>query len=278
VKTGMMPKLSAFADESSEVFAEQLHALKRNHIHYMEIRSVEGKAIHTCSLAEVSLLKEQANHAGVGFSAVGSALGKCDIDVDMHEQFEMCKHLIEIANLLETPHIRMFSFHVPQESNPEEYRQKVIDTIGIFTDIVAGTGFCLVHENENKIYGETAARCVALCQAFEDTGVFKSVFDFANFVQAGQDPLADCWPLLKKYTAYFHIKDACMADRRVVPAGQGDGRIREILSDAYANGFDSFLTLEPHLWPRYFPGKSSSARFDIGANALQELLKDIANG
>lgn len=265
------PILSAFADESSQNFAGQLDAVLRNGITHIELRDVDGIPVHKQSLEAIRLIKKQADDTGVKFSAVGSALGKCGLDDDMTAQIEMCRHLMDAARILETPYIRMFSFRIPKERAPEDCRQQVIDQLGTLVEIVQGSGVILAHENENCIYGETAERCLHLHQAFEQSAVFKGIFDFANFVQAGERPAIDCWPLLKHHTEYFHIKDARLEDKRVVPAGQGDGAIKDILTDAIANGFNSFLTLEPHLWPRFFGGTSES-RFDLAADALKEVL------
>src|SRR6202041_591948 len=75
--------------------------------------------------------------------------------------------------------------------------------------------------------------------------LLRSAFDFANFVQAGEDPLVN-WPLLKPYTVHIHIKDA-KKDGSVVPAGEGAGHLAEILKDAVASGYSGFFSLEPHL-------------------------------
>lgn len=76
---------------------------------------------------------------------------------------------------------------------------------------------------------------------------FKAIFDFANFVQAGEDTLK-AYALLKEYISYLHVKDAFMVNGSVVPAGFGDGHVKEILADLFASGFDGFLSLEPHLF------------------------------
>lgn len=76
---------------------------------------------------------------------------------------------------------------------------------------------------------------------------FKSAFDFANFVQCGEDT-AECWELLKDTVAYIHIKDAVSTDKENVVAGTGEGKIKEILDQAInQDGYEGFLTLEPHL-------------------------------
>jgi sugar phosphate isomerase/epimerase len=264
------PLFSAFADENSQDFQEQLDAVRRNNIGYIELRSVDKTPLHKQTLDTIRSLKRRADDAGVKFSAAGSALGKCELNADMDEQVAMCRHLVDVAHILETPYIRMFSFRIPKESSPEACRAQVIDNMGALIDIVSGSGVVLAHENESHIYGETAERCLDLYQTFYSTGGFKGIFDFANFVQVGQRPLTDCWPLLKDYTEYFHIKDALLQDGCVVPAGQGDGSIKAILGEAIENGFSSFLTLEPHLGPTY--GDTNEIRFDCAAAAMGKML------
>ena len=268
------PILSAFADESSGIFTEQIDAVKRNNITHIEVRRFDKLGIQKHDLQTIRETKKIADDAGVAFSAVGSPLGKCQIDGDMEEQQEMCKHLIEIAHILETPYIRMFSFWLPRDEEVEPYRQQVIDNLGALVDIATGTGVMLAHENEKHIYGETARRCLDLYETFYPSGAFNGIFDFANFIQAGENPLTDCWPLLKNYTEYFHIKDALLADGKVVPPGEGDGSLKEILGEALANGYDSFMTLEPHLGESY--GSTAEARFDCAAQALHRCLKSIS--
>ena len=66
---------------------------------------------------------------------------------------------------------------------------------------------------------------------------FKAIFDFANFVQAGEDTIK-AYALLKEYISYLHVKDAFMVNGSVVPAGFGDGHVKEILADLFASGFE----------------------------------------
>jgi sugar phosphate isomerase/epimerase len=100
----------------------------------------------------------------------------------------------------------------------------------------------------------------------------RSAFDFANFVQCGEDPSVN-WPLLKPYAAHIHIKDA-KRDGQVVPAGQGDGHIPEILKDAWGSGYRGFLTLEPHLKVAgHSHGETGPDLFKVAADALKDLCR-----
>ena len=73
----------------------------------------------------------------------------------------------------------------------------------------------------------------------------------------------------------------------VVPAGQGDGKVKEILTVLYDRGFEGFLSLEPHL--ANFVGLASLEKEDIGTDlpdggekefqiatdALKSIISDI---
>jgi sugar phosphate isomerase/epimerase len=100
----------------------------------------------------------------------------------------------------------------------------------------------------------------------------RSAFDFANFVQCGEDP-RDNWPALKPYVAHIHIKDA-RTGGQVVPAGQGDGHIPEILKQAWDGGYRGFLTLEPHLKVAgHSHGETGPDLFKVAADALKDVCR-----
>jgi sugar phosphate isomerase/epimerase len=64
---------------------------------------------------------------------------------------------------------------------------------------------------------------------------------------------------VRPYTDYIQIKDAVLGTGEVVPAGEGDGRIRETVR-AFANdGFDGFVSMEPHLASAHELGGFSGA-------------------
>jgi 2-C-methyl-D-erythritol 2,4-cyclodiphosphate synthase len=120
------------------------------------------------------------------------------------------------------------------------------------------------------IYGEKAAHCADIHQTVRSTKL-KAAFDFANFIQAGEDPWVN-WPMLKPSTVHFHIQDAVKGTGPVVPAGQGDGHIGAILKDAYASGYRGFLSLEPHLLVAgHSSGVTGPELFATAVTALRQL-------
>ncbi len=187
--------------------------------------------------------------------------------------------------MMETPYIRMFSFYPPHEKNEE------FERLGKFADYAKANDICLLHENEKDIYGEKAKECKEIMDTFGGKH-FRAIFDFANFVQAGQDTL-EAYELLKDHIEYIHVKDAIKGSGKVVPAGFGDGNVKEILTKLFADGFKGFLSIEPHLFdfdgfaglersgvklPAYEEGKKLTGfeAFKLAHDSLTDLLVSIS--
>ncbi|WP_110932069.1 sugar phosphate isomerase/epimerase family protein [Paenibacillus bouchesdurhonensis] len=237
--------ISGFADEIDADFRTQLRGLNSLGIEFIEIRGVNGKNISVLSGEEVAEVKNTLHHYGIKVSSIGSPIGKINILDDFGPHLDMAKRIFEIANTLNSPFVRIFSFYMPEGSDPALYRNEVIDRIGAILEAAEGSGLTILHENEKDIYGDSPERCLDLMQTCRSTH-FASAFDPANFVQCGCEVYPAAFELLEPYIRYVHIKDA-RGDGSNVPAGMGDGRIKEVLRSLKARGYDGFLSLEPHL-------------------------------
>ena len=158
-----------------------------------------------------------------------------------------------------------------------------MDRLGSFLEIAKGSGVDLCHENEKGIFGDTYEKCLMLHKALP---TLPAVFDPANFVQCDEDTIT-AFEKLKPYIGYVHIKDSLKEDKSIVPAGKGDANIEYILKSLYENGYDGFLSLEPHLGS--FEGlkdleldnamlklpKGGEGTFTAAHNALNKILERI---
>ncbi|MCI9361710.1 MAG: sugar phosphate isomerase/epimerase [Hungatella sp.] len=241
--------ISGFADEISSDFSKQLETVTGLGMHYISLRSADGKGIADYTAEEVKeTLLPKLEQAGVKVSSLGSPIGKVGIrdEEGFAKQLIQLDTLCQICKVLNCKYIRMFSFYMPEGEKPEDYREEVIGKLKKFIEIARKYQVVLIHENEKDIYGDIGSRCKDLMDTLGEA-CFKSAFDFANFVQCGQDT-KDCWELLKNSVAYIHIKDAVSTDKENVVCGTGEGKIKEILSQAInEEGYEGFLTLEPHL-------------------------------
>ena len=238
-------KISGFADEIAQELDVQIEAVSRLGIQYIEMRGVDGNNLIYHPDAKVKEIRQKLEDAGIKLSALGSPLGKIGIEDPFEPHFEEFKRACEIAHRMDTKNIRMFSFYIP-EGKEKEYKGKVFDRLGRFADYAGRNDIVLLHENEKGIYGAKAPECLEIMKKL-GSDHFRAIFDFANFVQCGQDTL-EAYDLLKDYVDYIHVKDARKENGTVVPVGYGDGNVEAILKKLFASGFDGFLSLEPHLF------------------------------
>ena len=237
--------LSAFADEYSADFTEQLEGMRDFGIGYVEVRGVDGKNVSVLTPAEVKEVKSKLDYYGMGVSAIGSPVGKVQLDGDLDKHLDMTKRVLETANELNAKYVRMFSFYAPDGKDILDYKEQVFSELSKLASLAKSHGVVLCHENEAKIYGDIPARCREIYDAFG--GDIKTVFDMGNYVLEGVKPYPEAYGLLRDSIAYFHIKDSLSAGA-IVPPGRGEANIKEILADhvKYAKD-DFFVSIEPHL-------------------------------
>ncbi len=241
-------KISGFSDEICSDFIEQLENVKKLGMSYISIRGLNGRNIAEYSLDEVEqYILPVMNKYGIKVSSIGSPIGKIFIDDEksFNKQCEQLEKLVDACCLMECKYIRMFSFYIPKGENVDKYKEEVIRKLKVFVEIAAKKNIILLHENEKDIFGDTDIRCKQLVDEIDSKNL-KLIFDFANFVQVGVDTL-QAFDLLKDDIEYIHIKDAIKKGNQNVLCGTGDGKIPEILKMVFDNGYNGFLTLEPHL-------------------------------
>ena len=267
--------LSGFADEIGDDLDLQLETLAAENIKFFEFRGVWGKSVMDLTDKELAKVKATIAKQGVKVSSIGSPIGKVAIDFDFDEHLVRFRRALEIARIMEAPYIRLFSFFLPPDQDPLAYRDEVMRRMQGLVDAAAGTGVVLLHENEKDIYGEASEQCKDIIETI-NSPYLRAAFDFANFVQAGEDPYVVSFPKMRPHIAYVHVKDAVRATRKVVPPGEGDGNVKVILKELLDSGWVGFLSLEPHLSEAgRFRGFSGPALWRTAAQALKGILADL---
>jgi sugar phosphate isomerase/epimerase len=268
--------LSGFADEISAEIDEQLATLAAESISHLELRSVWSTNVADLSDNELASFRQALDDAGVRVSAIGSPIGKIELDAPLGPELERMRRVADIACELGTRIVRVFSFFIPPGEPPERHRQRVIDRMGALARIAETRGLVLAHENEKEIYGDIPQRCADLIAAVGSPAL-RATFDAANFVQCGVRPHTQGYGLLRPYLVYLQVKDALAATGELVPPGQGDGEVRETLSALQDSGFEGYLSLEPHLSAAdRYGGFSGPEGFRCAAQALKSLLDELS--
>ena len=275
--------LSAFADEAADDIGGQIAALKRNGIRFIEPRNVNGSIVEK-SDEELFKIADALSAGGIRVSSFGSLIGKYEIDQPFESHLEQFRRALRVCEIFGTRRMRIFSFFVPQ-NRLAECRSEVLRRMRVLLDEANKAGVTLCHENESKIYGQNPTEVRDLLSSLPD---LRGIFDPANFVMNGQDPIEGIEATLPSLE-YLHIKDAIYEKRVIVPCGKGEGKIAEVLSrvDAARDG-EVFLSVEPHLhiFQAYrqidkhelrneYSFNTAGEAFDCAVASLKETLQTI---
>jgi sugar phosphate isomerase/epimerase len=239
-------QLSGFIDEISSDLGEQLDLVKALGLTSVELRSVWDTNLLDLDAAQLQRVRRELATAGVQVSSIGSPIGKIPITDDNEPHLERMRHALDVAQFFDTPFIRVFSYFMPAGDSPDDYRDEVVSRMRALATVAEDSGVTLIHENEKEIFGDIPRRCLDIVESVASPALALT-WDNANFVQCGVRPFTDGYALLAPHVAYLQVKDARFADGTVVPAGEGDGEFRETVRAFHADGFDGFVSLEPHL-------------------------------
>ena len=277
--------LSAFADEAGNSLAEQITALKENDIRYIEPRNINGKGILDQTEEELYAIKAELDKNGIKVNSLGSPIGKYKIEDPFEEHLKAFEKALRACEILETKNMRMFSFFVSQDKLSEN-REQVISRLSAMAKLAKERGITLCHENESLIYGQMPEEVADILKSVPD---LFGIFDPANYRMNNGDVIDGINATLINFK-YMHIKDAIFDAQAIVPAGEGEGKIGEIL-DIVNEKVDGlvYLTLEPHLhiFDAYknidehelkgkYTFKNNREAFDFATSKLKELL--VARG
>lgn len=275
-------QINAFADEADAQLSGQIEACLENGVRGIEMRGVNGKSVVDLSDEEAEEAREMVERAGLTISAMGSPFGKISITDDFEPHFEKFERALSLCGILGTNRMRIFSFYMPEGQDPAGYRDEVLRRMDRMLKAAEKAGVFCAHENEKGIYGDTDGRCLDLLQTFQ--GRMGGIFDPANFIQCKVWP-KEAFPKVYPYLSWMHVKDAFMEDGSVVPAGQGDGALKETLSKLGEFQGALHLTVEPHLTvfeglnalqsealTHRFQYPSSRAAFKAAVGALKGIL------
>ena len=238
--------LSGFIDEISDDFSLQCKIANGLGLSYVEVRSAWGTNILDLDSGQLSKLRETLAEYELQVSSIGSPIGKITIDDEFPPHLERMRHAIEVAETIEAPYIRIFSFFIPDGTDPDSRRDEVLTRMSALAEVAAGADVILAHENEKDIYGDIPRRCLDIVTTVSAPQL-QLAWDPANFVQVGVRPFTEGYAMLRPHVSTIQIKDALLADGTVVVAGDGDGELRETVRALRADGFDGFFSLEPHL-------------------------------
>src|SRR6185295_1424943 len=188
--------------------------------------------------------------------------------------------------------VRIMSFKPGDDEfkTPPEVFRRVRDVTNMFLD----EGLQPVHENCMNYGGMSWQHTLEL---LDKAPGLKLVFDTANPIfnpdrskpkpWPKQDPW-EFWEHVRDHSVHIHVKDAtCNTAKNDADynwPGEGTGRVRDILADAFARGYDAGISIEPHMVVVFHDANSKSSDDAMRANfveygrRLETLINEIRAG
>ena len=262
--------LTGIADEASQDGNIQISTTKTLGWNAIEARCLNGKNLHDVSDTEFEEFRRALDDAEVYVNAFGSAIANWGKDVrdDFSITLDEVKRAIPRMKALGSKMVRIMSYKVVE--GEDLMVDERIRRLKIIVHLFAAEGISAIHENCMNYGGLSWQHTLELIDAIPG---MKLVFDTANPVfnrdrsKDGQ-PWQDPWEFYQKvreHIAYVHIKD-CLepsADNGgkevYLYPGEGQGKVREILADLQANGYEGGISIEPHLAAVFHDANSKNA-------------------
>ena len=130
--------ISGFADEIAPELDEQLKVVKELGMDHICLRAADGKGVADLTLEEFrDSILPRLNAAGVKISSLGSPIGKIGIrDEEAYQaQLKQLDTLCQFCQLSGCKYIRMFSFWMPKDENPDDYTDLVLEKLAGFAKV-----------------------------------------------------------------------------------------------------------------------------------------------
>ncbi len=281
---------SAFADEAGPSCDEQIAALRKAGMKFIDIRGIDGHNIAALPVDHARVVRKKLDDAGIAVGMFGSPVGKIDIKDDFQVEVDRLNHMAALAPVLGCNAIRMFSFYNKTKISHAEFQAVALARLSQLRDQARKLGLVLYHENEADIFGDRCEDVLTITNQLRDPASFRMIFDFGNY-NHGKEDVWQNWLKLRSTTDAIHIKDNVWQGDKFfhMPAGMGNGKIPEILADAVKIGWHGPITLEPHLQHsaavvatgpsgqanQAYSAMTGSESFSIAANAAKDIFKKI---
>ena len=277
--------LTGIGDEGANGIDGQIQAAHVLGWNCIEMRGVEVPGFKKDNLHNIpdeafAIVERKLKDSGVGIYAFGSTIMNWAKTVETPFEVTLAevRRAIPRMQRLGTKYIRVMSFKPKDDEavTPAVVFERVREVTNMFVD----AGLQPVHENCMNYGGMSSQHALEL---LEKCPGLKWVFDTANPIfnadRRGlppwkkQDPW-EFWTQVRDHTAHIHIKDAtwnpAKNDADYNWPGEGQGRVRDILQDALARGYNAGISIEPHMVVVFHDAHAQASNDDaMGANYVE---------
>ena len=265
--------ISCFSDEIDPSLDIQIRVIRELGLRHLEIRTMDDVNVMDLPMKKIREIRSRTDSEGLTITCVSSPVGKEYVSCSRASILGKVKDACDRAHEFGCPYVRVFSFY-PGDMNRTEALPYAVEHLKAMAEQAGKEGIVLVMEGGEKTIGAHGSFSRRILEEVASPNL-RCAFDPAAFVAEGDDPMRDCYPALKDYIEYVHIKDACYDDEERYAAGEGQGGIPELL-DSLRSREDLIISLEPHLsYAGRMRGFSGIEPFRHAHKALTDILKGL---
>ncbi|MDP0491237.1 MAG: sugar phosphate isomerase/epimerase [Verrucomicrobiota bacterium JB023] len=255
--------LTGFADEAARDLTTQIKATKELGWSRISARGVNGANLHELPEGDFAEVADQLDDAGITIPEFGSLIGNWakPIESDFDLTLAEIDRAIPRMKRLGTPLIRIMSYAQKpwgEDQHEAERFRRLREIVKRFEE----AGLVAAHENCMNWGGFSPEHTLRLV---EEVPGLKLIFDTANPVFQKdrskpspdgsfpwQDPM-EFFQAVREHVVHVHIKDCTNPpEGETEPAqytlpGEGQAKVKEILRELKAAGYDGGLAIEPHV-------------------------------
>lgn len=282
----MSIKYTGFADEVSFDIDVQIAVTLQAGWNSIEIRNIGIENV--CSV-EPEIWKDafaKLQEAGIIVSGFGSKLGNgsrplsSDLKLDLDELKNAIPYMKECGTNL----IRIMSYpNMKPPLEEKEWKKEVFRRLRKMAEIAEDNGIILGHENCCGYASDEPEKFIETMEAV-NSPAFKLIFDTGN-TTSGENGYEKTWKYYKEcreHIVHIHIKSKKMNEngKWIKCYPDEDPIQKRILSDAIKNGYQGWISIEPHLTPNKdieFKSDEWHKSADIYVEYTQRLEKLINN-
>lgn len=282
-------RLGIITDEVCPALPEALDWMVERGLKHAEIRMVEGRNIMELSDAEVIEVRRQVERRGLFVSGIASPIFKCALDPtrtfaagdtfgqkeeDVASHFAKLKRAIEIARLLRTTRIRIFSFW--RESMLDEIEEEIVLQLRRAAVVAESENMQLLLENEPSCNGGFASEVARFVKEVNSPAL-KVLWDPGNEQYGGRTAFPDGYAQVRGLIAHVHLKDAYFSndgESSCTPIGSGTVPFLQQLEALLEDGYPGLFTIETHYIPEGGTAMDGSTMTWNGLRALLERFSE----
>jgi sugar phosphate isomerase/epimerase len=264
--------ISATNDEIAPDPAEQVACLQALGIAGIDIRSAWGKPIQHITNDEAAQLKKVCARANITIQAIVGTAVPILLTTPLSDAIANLERLIALAQFFGTQRIRITAGEIPPDTRSADFMGASIGRLRHLAQLAEAAQITLLLENAPGTAGDIPGNIHSILHGVKSAFV-RLAWNPGNFVQAGVgEQVAEYQGMLLKYVGDVCLHDANLNDKQPCLPGEGDGRLRELLTLLRAAEYAGNITLQPSLTDASGGGLDSAETLRLAAAMLPTLF------